>query len=406
MDGDYMEKHPHAEKMYGEQMMPAWLTYANPNDDPPPESLPMAKVFYTAVSISVIACIAFAVVIVYNKLLRTPLMKQVLCLCLSDILVYTWELAWCPSLLSMYPHCLNTMTCQMFYPMLRTLQMASVLWTTQIAVGVALVVSARSTRHCGRFGLFTPFVAVLLCSWAWIAGMTDGYEVVSADGYNVCQSTWSIHPDTIWSIEVLILLLVIVSAYIHTVWHIWKLSTAAAVTAKLYRVMIYVAVFGCCYAPYVILQGLTNSVDLAKLARTSPFYQSVYILYLLAGACNVAAYGIHHWDGACWRRRRRRRNSAAGNEVRVVTFLPNARVDMSRSATSSGASSGVMDDSVLHPECEAREAANTESTSLGLGSTMEDPMDSISGDAMACADTIDALLTQTVMDAAEAYGCI
>merc|ERR1719181_2469694 len=136
--------------------------------------------------------------------------------------------------------------------------MASVLWITQIAVGVALVVSAKHTASCGVCGLATPVAAVLLCSSHWVQVMTGGYERARVEGFEVCMATWEVHPDTIWTVEILSLLLVIVSAYIHTLCRIWKLSTAAAVTSKLYRVMIYVAVFGCCYAPYVVLQGLTT----------------------------------------------------------------------------------------------------------------------------------------------------
>merc|ERR1719478_604144 len=108
-----------------------------------PEPGAIAIAYKVTASLSIAACLTFAVVILWNKLLKTALMRQVFCLCVSDLLVYSWELAWCPSLLNMYPHCIgmeqDALTCNLFYPMLRTLQMASVLWTTHIAIGVALV---------------------------------------------------------------------------------------------------------------------------------------------------------------------------------------------------------------------------------------------------------------------------
>lgn len=283
----------------------------------------LARIYGFASGLSIITCVSFAVIIIYHRLMRTALMKQVVYLCLSDTLVYCWELTWCTSNVHVPVVCLDFNTCTLYYAMLRTLQMASVLWTTHIAVGCAFAVSGRSLPAFSFPAV--SFLALLLCSVSWIAASTGGYVPGQSGKTYPCQCMWTVHPDTVWTVVVGLLLGIILSAYVHTLWRICRLSTAAAVTAKLYRVLSYVAVFGICYAPYVVLQGAWDTESLAQLARSNAFYQIIYLLYLLAGFFNVVAYGIHHWDAACWRRRNRGSSwHVTGNEARVVTFGPNA----------------------------------------------------------------------------------
>lgn len=373
-----------------------------------PEPSPLAQIYIIAVGVSVISCLVFAVVICYNRLLRTALMKQVFFLCISDLLVYCWEIAWCPSLVHVYA-CLDRMTCTLYYPILRVLQMASVLWITHISVCVALVVSVQPIVPCVGF-VSVSFEALLLCSPALVAGLTSGYVPVEPGVDYPCRSTWFIHPDTIWTIEVGVLLSIAIGSYIYTLRRICKLSTAAAVTAKLYRVLIYVAVFCICYAPYVVLQGLKGAPDLARLAKSSPGYQIMYLCYLLAGACNVAAYGIHHWDAACWRRRGRGR-VVNGNEGRVVTFLPNTQCTPSSMTSTTDEESDHRGTTSMSTDSPAL------TTSVGIScrqwsSTLlsappeETPEETPEAEGVQDGQVEDnPAFVQDVMDAAKAYGC-
>lgn len=345
-----------------------------------PEQLRL--IYGIACGLSIFTCLFFVVTIVYYRLMRTALMKQVVYLCLSDTLVYLWELSWCPSLVHVDSMCIDLRTCTLYYATLRTLQMASVLWTTHIAVGCALAVSGRTMKAYSFPAV--SFLAFVLCSFTWIAAASGGYVPAEYGKTYPCQCMWSLHPDAVWTTVVGILLLIIVSAYFITLWRIHRLSSAAAVYAKLYRVLSYVGVFGVCYAPYVSLQGAWDAESLKHLAVNDAFYQIIYLLYLLAGAFNVLAYGIHHWDAACWRRRNRSWH-VTGNEARVVTFGPHA-------------TSIITSSSLTSPNDESPRALTLCSSSsadcLASVTPAEDPMnmDSISP-------------PQDVMTATHAYGC-
>lgn len=282
-----------------------------------------------------------------------------------------------------------------FYPTLRTLQMASVLWTTHIAVGVACVVSGKHILCIGFFPAVS-FAAVLLCSYHWAAGLMQAFVPAKPGTEYPCISTWQIHPDAVWTVEVGMLLLVIVGAYINTIWRICRLSTAAVVSAKLYRVLIYVAVFGVCYAPYVLLQGLHRSVYLAELVGKSPSYQIIYCMYLLTGFCNVAAYGIHHWDASCWRRRRLHL-CGTGNEMRVVMFLPSRPQERAYSCDSQNSASNP---STPNASCSA-----THDCSVAFNE-VESEILTMSSIRSELQTPLPQAQDQVVVNAAKAYGCL
>lgn len=373
-----------------------------------PEPLGVVRAYQTAVLISIITCLVFGVIILKHRLLRTVLMRQVFCLCLSDLLVYIWEGSFCCSLVHISGICIDYgRACDLYYPVLRTLQMSSVVWTTQIAVGVALAVSGCLLKVSTGMHFAIWLICVLLCGPCWLAGLTQAYVSVKAGKNYPCEAVWQVQPDSLWTAVVCTQLLVILIAYAITVVRIFRFSTGAVVTAKLYRVLLYVAVFSTCYAPYVVLQGLTDKAYLDKLAAESQLYQVIYMLYLCAGACNVAAYGVHHWDASCWRRRGLGR-LAVGNEMRVVTFLPQhtsvAASSLSSSMSTASPAATTFAGPVTVPSSGLQSIADTHSQSVtGHGSLLD-----CSHEPARRSHSwvqLDPQVAQRSLHVAQAYGC-
>lgn len=302
-----------------------------------PEAAWLADLFRCAGGLSVVMCVSFQICVVTRRLLTTTLMQQVFFLSVCDLLVHCWEMVVCKSFAHFDLFCLDYGGCDILFPLLRTFQIAEVLWTAQIAVGVALTV--RQAEYCGRKcvqHLVWP-VALVLSIPQWMAGAVAAFQPgPDAEG---CQyeDSWKISPDQIFVLEVFLLLAVIIVAYVLSVWRIHQRSSAAAFSRYGGRALWCVMAFCICFLPWVICQDQA-SIHRSHLVQSSVAGQIMFLAYMCTGAANVIVYGCLHWDVACWKRRHRRTNSFGRpkivHEARIVMFSSSAMMPNTDSSVS------------------------------------------------------------------------
>lgn len=291
-----------------------------PYTDVLPESEGWAFVYRTAAVLSLAMYVTLAAIVFYKRLWHTTLMKQVFCLCTCDFVVMVWEIVSCTSWLHFVGFCWSN--CQYFDAVLRTLQMASSLWATQIAVGVAFVMNGRMVPFRRLMQNVWPMIplSALLCCLSWIQAFRDEWLHVN-DTSPYCENReGTMNANAPYTFFVLLCLLVIVAAYANTCWRLYRLSSEVVRWRKLRRAVSYIMVFLVCYMPYALVQGFNSTEEMYGLMRTSVAYRVIYLLYSLVGAGNVAAYGFHHWDTGWFRRAYTAPRQLAGQEIRVVMF--------------------------------------------------------------------------------------
>lgn len=274
-----------------------------------PESQTLLVAYRTAAAASIVACTGFGVFVLKKRLLRTTLAQQVLFLCLSDLLVVCWEELACPSLLhGDYCVDLSFGNVHLLFPLLRTLQISSVLWITLIALGLTATVHGKLFSLPCCMHVVWP-LAFALCLPHWIVALL---------GSNRCWPDQM--PEIVFMVEVILLLAVVLVAYVDALLHIRRLSTLAVLQRSLYRILHYVLIFLIFYVPYIVTQVLTSYTTRCLWNHEGqPMYFVVYLLYYLVGAANVSAYGWNHWDGG-WRSEHRV-DAANARRTYVVRIL-------------------------------------------------------------------------------------
>lgn len=276
----------------------------------------MAFVFRVAITLSIVSYIVFASIVLGRRLVRTTHMNQVFCLCSCDCLVCIWEFISCASLVRFDGLCVDN--CDLFLPVLRVLQGASILWTLQIAISMAFVIRGWKMPK-KRWSLMIWPSALLLSLPLWITTIAGKWEHVADTKFCTAAQHWN--PDLIWASLVTTIIGVMCLVYAYSVWRLWRIYNTV-IARKLRHVFFYVLVFLVCYSPYVFWNGFWRIEEkYGGGTHTTPFfYQVFYLCYASTGFCNVAAYGYNHWDTGCWRSRIRARQSAG---VHVVMFASN-----------------------------------------------------------------------------------
>lgn len=284
-----------------------------------PQSDYLLTTYRIAAGVSMSSCLGFCVFVFAKRLQRTVLVKQVLFLCLSDFLVLCWEALTCVSLVH-FQECVGRQegdAVDWLFPLLRTLQLSSVLWSTLIALGVAATVRGKRLQLSCRMHLVWP-CAALLSSAHWIVGLQ-----LMGDGWPPPRV-----PEDIFMVEVLLLLIIVLVAYMDALVRIHRLSTFAVLRRSLHRILHYVSIFFVFYVPYIVTQALASYEQRCQWNRDGqPIYVVVYLLYFLLGVANVSAYGWNHWDGG-WRSERRVRSfsNTGDRPAYVVRILDDPEV--------------------------------------------------------------------------------
>eukprot|EP00927_Polykrikos_kofoidii_P078203 TRINITY_DN7504_c0_g1_i1.p1 TRINITY_DN7504_c0_g1~~TRINITY_DN7504_c0_g1_i1.p1 ORF type:complete len:355 (+),score=29.37 TRINITY_DN7504_c0_g1_i1:180-1244(+) len=288
--------------------------------------LALAVVLFFFCLLSASSCLLFVIYVVRKGLVRTTLMKQVVALCICDMLTNLWEMFHCQSYINFPGVCVDVAGCAGFLPTLRTLQTASALWCTQVAVGIFMAVSQTSLAPFRYICLVWP-LAVLLNAFFWITAFGGDVWDGGGDWCAFSPDGWPIVPDTVFMIELYLLFCVILFSYVHACKSISLLSNSAVLRRTAHRALSYVVIFIVCYIPYMTLQGATPQSrrhDLFVHATYTPLSvveQITYLLYCCTGFFNVLGYGLRHWDVGYTLRRA----DSGSREARVVTFTESDR---------------------------------------------------------------------------------
>eukprot|EP00931_Biecheleriopsis_adriatica_P070196 TRINITY_DN43986_c0_g1_i1.p1 TRINITY_DN43986_c0_g1~~TRINITY_DN43986_c0_g1_i1.p1 ORF type:complete len:336 (-),score=29.07 TRINITY_DN43986_c0_g1_i1:55-1062(-) len=273
-----------------------------------------------AATTSMLACVGFGIFVWKNRLLQTILVKQVIFLSLADFLVLCWEQLVCASVIH-YNTCVHfDGNVNVLFPLLRTLQLSSVLWIAMVALGVAATVRGKPFRLPCCMHWVWP-CAALLCLPHWIEGLQPRLRSFPPRQL----------PETVFMLEVLGLLVVVLGAYADALFRILRLSTFAVLRRSLHRILHYVVIFLLLYVPYIVIQVLTAYQDRCRWNHEGLLgYFVIYMMYYLVGAANVCAYGWNHWDGG-WRSecRLQRSSTRNGRSAYVVRILDAAETAIS-----------------------------------------------------------------------------
>jgi len=281
---------------------------------------------YRAAGVSSIAMCIGLQVHTFTKGYRQQslLLRQVAFLCLSDSLVHLWELSVCRSWARVKNYCVSFGGCGFLYPLLRTLQVSSILWTAQLTL--ALMMGVRHSIYVDNIARFMHMVwpvAISLNIPQWAAGATGAF-VESRH----CDTTWAVSPDAIFAAEFCLILAGIFACHGQTFWRLHQRSTAAALTRHSLRASRYVGVLCVSYFPWVICQAVPSTQRMKEVAY-NPYWQVMFFGYMLTGMLNTLAYGYYYWQPKCCRRAARvgwRTTSPTSfrNEARVVMFTRSA----------------------------------------------------------------------------------
>eukprot|EP00927_Polykrikos_kofoidii_P008916 TRINITY_DN13715_c0_g1_i2.p1 TRINITY_DN13715_c0_g1~~TRINITY_DN13715_c0_g1_i2.p1 ORF type:complete len:376 (-),score=7.83 TRINITY_DN13715_c0_g1_i2:274-1233(-) len=257
-------------------------------------------------------CTVFVTVVIYSGRQSTMLMKCVVCMCISDALICFWELVACVSSISNSGLCLQSISCNVHMPILRTLQTTEALWCAMVAVGIFMTVSGRKIGYFRYMHVVWP-LALLIEAPAFIAAMCGAYVNAADDGW--CLVQFPVFPDIFLLFAHITTLCVIVGTYIRSVFIVFRLSNHRVFLRTVNRAISYVAIYVFCLLPYVV-----SNVFWGTLPKTVFFdmvlNRVLYFFYFMTGSFHVIAYGINHWDSACWSRHARGEH----HEARIVTF--------------------------------------------------------------------------------------
>eukprot|EP00927_Polykrikos_kofoidii_P031484 TRINITY_DN2705_c0_g1_i1.p1 TRINITY_DN2705_c0_g1~~TRINITY_DN2705_c0_g1_i1.p1 ORF type:complete len:328 (-),score=26.04 TRINITY_DN2705_c0_g1_i1:97-1080(-) len=280
--------------------------------------------FFCLSSISALLNISLLGFVFKQGLYRTMLMKQVVSLCFADMGCYLWEMFSCNSFCSRAVVCFSARGCWFNLWWLRTFQIASALWTVTIAVGIYMNVRRVSLAPFRFIHAVWP-IAVLFAS---------PFAFFSVDGPGGTCNPSSVWLNVYLFIVHLMCLLVILVSYLGALKHISLMSTAAVLRRTMNRAMVYVIFYAVTWLPYMIVQVL-NPAATEDDVMSRVENQICYSVYFLSGACNVLAYGVHHWDTSCGRSRR----DQSSHGARMVTFPSDVTSFRSSHTTSTTGSS-------------------------------------------------------------------
>lgn len=327
-----------------------------------PEPQQVAVAFRVALIMSLAAYVLFTGVVLRRRLLRTRLMRQIFCLCTCDFLVCLWELISCGSIVHFEHRCWQN--CSLFLPLLRTLQMASALYTGHIAVSTALIVHGKGLPSWWSTLLVLPLAPLMSLS-LWLETFAGEWHVISPKESQFCGPREGTNPDVAWQACILVVLGLTTLAYVYSAVRLGRLSSTTVAARKLKKVLAYVMVFLLCYLPYSIGQnndGTETVEEKYSKGKVATWYLCFYFLYMLTGACNVAVYAYHHWDATLWQRHRAIQGDGAAG-LRVVMFGsrtsrtisgPGSEVTpVAESVASSTSTDGYVIDEVRADECDA-----------------------------------------------------
>eukprot|EP00927_Polykrikos_kofoidii_P075394 TRINITY_DN7156_c0_g1_i6.p1 TRINITY_DN7156_c0_g1~~TRINITY_DN7156_c0_g1_i6.p1 ORF type:complete len:321 (+),score=20.07 TRINITY_DN7156_c0_g1_i6:90-1052(+) len=262
--------------------------------------------------LSAVSSTLFIGAVFLKGLVQTMLMRLVVCLAISDLMVVFWELLDCNSVVNRPGKFCIHGPCSLGEPFYRTFQMASFMWTTLISIFIFVVLSGRS-QTCFQYTCYFWILAPLLCVVNWVGG---GQQ---SQGWCGPVFEWA---NEVRLMEYALCVIICLWCYLHALYLSWKSSSSVVMRRILHRCMLYVAFFLMTWGPYVLLGVFGNHSETKDyVLETGPnalLNRTIYLLYSLSGTCNVIAYGIHHWDAACWGRNHD--GALEPREVRVVRF--------------------------------------------------------------------------------------